>query len=416
MNIYGIVILTALLVEYILVTTADILSVRSMRSNLPDEFKEICDFATYKNSQNYTKVRTFFSIIESTLFLAVILVWWLLGGFPKLDEVVSHWTSAPLIRGLLFIGILIFLRGLINLPFSIYSTFVIEEQFGFNKTTPRVFVSDLLKTTVLSMVIGVPLILGILAFFEYTGDYAWLYCWILGTLVAVSLQYIAPAWIMPLFNKFTPLEEGNLRNALLAYARSVQFKFRDIFVIDGSKRSVKTNAYFTGFGKNKRIALFDTLLAKYTPDELVTILAHEIGHYKRRHIEQGIIFSVIHMGIMFFVMSLFIREKELFNTFFMPNVSFYGGLVFFGLLYSPLELFVSILLNFISRLHEYSADEFAVRTVGTPEMFIDVLKKLHVENLSNLQPHPLQIFLKYSHPPVLERIKRIREHAKLLRS
>ncbi len=416
MNIYGIVILTALLVEYILVTTADILSVRSLRSNLPDEFSGICDIATYKNSQDYTKVRTSFSIIENTLFLAIIFTWWLLGGFPKLDEVVSNWTDVPLIKGLLFIGILTFLRGLFNLPFSIYSTFVIEERFGFNKTTPRVFVSDLLKTTVLSMVIGLPLVLGILAFFEYTGEYAWLYCWILGTLVAVSLQYIAPAWIMPLFNKFTPLEEGNLRNALLAYARSVQFKFRDIFVIDGSKRSAKTNAYFTGFGKNKRIALFDTLLEKYTPDELVTILAHEIGHYKRRHIMLGIIISIIHMGIMFFVMSFFIREKELFNAFIMQNVSIYGGLVFFSLLFSPLELFISVLLNFISRLHEYSADEFAVRTVGTPEMFIDVLKKLHVENLSNLRPHPFQIFLKYSHPPVLERIKRIRQHAKLLRS
>jgi STE24 endopeptidase len=415
-NIYGIIVLSALLIEYVLVTTADILSVRSMKLNLPDEFRGVCDYVTYKTSQDYTKARTSFSIKENSFFLVVLLLWWFLGGFPKLDNAVSRWTEIPLIRGLLFIGILMLLRAIIDLPFRIYSTFMIEERFGFNKTTPRVFASDFLKTSILAIIIGIPLVLGVLAFFEYTGGYAWIYCWILGTLVVISLQYLAPAWIMPLFNKFTPLEEGELRNALLAYAGSVQFQFRDIYVIDGSKRSVKTNAYFTGFGKNKRIALFDTLLEKYTPDELVTILAHEIGHYKRRHITQGIIFSVIHMGIMFFIMSFFIREKELFNAFFMTNVSVYGGLVLFGLLYSPLELFVSILLNFISRLHEYSADEFAARTIGKPEKFIDVLKKLHVENLSNLQPHPFQIILKYSHPPVLDRIKRIRERAELLRS
>jgi STE24 endopeptidase len=187
-------------------------------------------------------------------------------------------------------------------------------------------------------------------------------------------------------------------------------------VIDGSKRSVKANAFFTGFGKNRRIALFDTLLAKYPPEELVPILAHEIGHYKRWHIGQGIIFSVLHMGIMFFVMSFFIRENGLSDAFFMPEVSVYGGLIFFGLLFSPLELFISILLNFISRLHEFSADEFAVRTTGKPEKFISVLKKLHVENLSNLHPHPLQVLLKYSHPPVLERIRRIRQRAELHRS
>lgn len=409
MNIYGIVILAALLTEYFLLTAADILSVRSMKSQLPDEFRDVCSYAAYKTSQSYTKVRTYFSVIENTFLLIVIIVFWLLGGFPKLDEAVSRWTDYPLVKGLVFIGILMFFRGLLGLPFRIYSTFVIEERFGFNKTTPRIFLTDLFKTLGLSVIIGAPLIVGILAFFEHAGSYAWLYCWILGTLAVTVLQYVAPAWIMPLFNKFTPLEEGELRNSLSRYARSVKFQFRDIYVMDGSKRSVKTNAYFTGFGRNKRIALFDTLLAKYNPDELVTILAHEIGHYKRRHIEQGIIFSVIHMGVMFFVMSLFIREEGLFNAFFMQNITVYGGLVFFGLLYSPLDLFVSILLNLISRAHEYSADEFAVRTIGVPDRFIDVLKKLHVENLSNLQPHPLQAFLKYSHPPVLARIKRIRE-------
>lgn len=414
MNIYGLIILTALLAEYILNTISDIMSVRSMQNGIPDELKDVCDPSMYEKTRMYTKIRTNFGIFENSVFLAGLLIFWWLGGFSKLDEIVRSITDSILLRGLLFIGILLIIRSVASLPFQIYSTFVIEEKFGFNKTTPIVFLTDIIKAVILTIVIGVPLIIGVLAFFEYAGKYAWLYCWIMGTIVVIVLQFIAPTWIMPLFNKFKPLEEGELRKAILEYARSVNFSLKDVFIMDGSRRSTKANAFFTGFGKNKRVALFDTLLQKYLPEELVIILAHEIGHYKQKHVQKGIILTILHMGFMFFVMSLFIREKGLFDAFFVSEVSVYAGLIFFSLLFSPLEFFLSIVFNYISRKHEFSADEFAVQTYRAPEKMIGVLKKLHIDNLSNLQPHPFQILLKYSHPPLLSRIRRIRESAKLL--
>jgi STE24 endopeptidase len=297
---------------------------------------------------------------------------------------------------------------LLSLPFSVYSTFAIEERFGFNKTTPRTFILDLLKGMGLMAVIGGPLIAGILAFFEYTGAHAWLYCWAITTVVMLFLQFIAPTWIMPLFNKFTPLEEGELRERILAYARSVNFPLENLFVMDGSRRSTKSNAFFTGFGKRKRIALFDTLIAKHTVAELVSVLAHEIGHYKKKHILQGLIISILHSGVMFFLLSFFISHKGLFDAFYMDKMSLYTGLIFFSLLYTPIELILSIFLQIVSRKHEYEADRFAAETTHQPKEMISALKKLARDNLSNLTPHPFYVFLNYSHPPMLERIRAIR--------
>ena len=408
MNLYSLIILSALLLEYGLSLIADILNLRTLNEHLPEEFKGVFDPEAYRMSQEYTRTRLRFGILTSTVDLLVILIFWFAGGFNWLDVTVRAWGLHTILTGMTYIGTLLLLKAILSLPFGIYSTFVIEQRFGFNKTTPKTFILDLLKGLGLALILGGPVLAAILALFEYAGGNAWLYCWIASTLFTLFVQFIAPTWIMPLFNKFTPLQPGELRDRIVSYAKSLQFGLQDIFVMDGSKRSSKSNAFFTGFGKHKRIALFDTLIAKHTVDELVAVLAHEIGHYKKKHILQGIVISILHMGVIFFLLSQFLNDRGLFDAFFMQHVSVYAGLIFFGMLYTPLEFIVSILLHIISRKHEFEADSFAVETTRRREPMIDALKKLSRDNLSHLSPHPLYVFLNYSHPPVLERIRHIR--------
>jgi STE24 endopeptidase len=337
--------------------------------------------------------------------LAVILIFWFSGGFSIVDLFVRSFQFGSIATGLFFIGILLGLKMLISLPFSIYSTFVIEEKFGFNKTTCRLFMIDLIKSIVISAVLGGILLSLILGFLEFGGPHAWLMCWTAGTVFLLIVQYLVPTWIMPLFNTFTPLENGPLKEAIFNYAQSIDFALSNIFVMDGSKRSSKSNAFFTGFGKNKRIVLFDTLIKEQTTEELVSILAHEMGHFKKKHVLKRIGFSIVQMGIVFYLVSIFIAHSGLFHAFFVEEVSIYAGLIFFGMLYSPIDLFISILFQVSSRKDEYAADQFAARTTGDGSALIRALKKLSAHNLSNLTPHPFYVFLNYSHPPVLERIR-----------
>jgi len=283
----------------------------------------------------------------------------------------------------------------------------IEERFGFNRATPRTFFLDHVKGLGLALLLGGLLLAGILALFQYIGLYAWLYCWAAVVIFSIAMQYIAPTWIMPLFNKFTPMESGELKEAILRYARSVNFPIKNVFVMDSSKRSSKSSAFFTGFGRNKRIALFDTLIAQHTVPEIVAVLAHEVGHYKKKHILQGTAVSILHTGIIFFLLSLFLGNPGLYQAFFMRQESIYAGLLFFSLLYTPLELVLSIVMQMVSRKNEYEADRFATETIDEPLNLIDALKKLSATNLSNLMPHPFYVFLNYSHPPLMQRIQAI---------
>ncbi|MCP4397008.1 MAG: M48 family metallopeptidase [bacterium] len=409
MNTYAVVIVGTIILSYALDLFADLLNLRALSPELPDEFEGIYDAEKYRQSQEYTRVNTRFGFITGTFSLIVSLLFWFAGGFNYFDRIVRSWDLHPIVNGLLYIAILILLKMLISLPFSIYDTFAIEERFGFNKTTPKVFITDFLKSLGLSILIGGPMLAGILAFFQYAGTPAWLYCWIVLTVVMIFLQFIAPTWIMPLFNKFTPLEEGELRTGILNYARSVDFSLENLFVMDGSKRSTKSNAFFTGFGKHKRIALFDTLIEKHSVAELVGVLAHEIGHYKKKHILQGMVISILHTGVMFFLLSIFLSRKGLFDAFYMEKMSIYAGLIFFGMLYTPLELILSIFMQIFSRKNEYEADRFAVETTKESTPFLNALKTLSIHNLSNLTPHPFYVFLNYSHPPVLARIRAIKK-------
>ncbi|MFC1553463.1 M48 family metallopeptidase [candidate division KSB1 bacterium] len=408
MNIYLIIILTALILDFVLSIITDVLNLKALSDKLPAEFEGVYDEKTYSRSQEYTRVNTKFGFIAEVFGLIVTLVFWFSGGFNWLDQVVRGWFIGPIVIGLVYIAILVFAKMLISLPFGIYKTFVIEEKFEFNKTTPATFIKDIIKSLLLSIILGGPLIAGILWFFEYAGTLAWLYCWIASIVFILFIQYIAPTWIMPLFNKFTPIEPGELKDSILKYAESVKFSLKGVFVMDGSKRSAKSNAFFTGFGKNKRIALFDTLIKKHTVGELVAVLAHEIGHYKKKHIIIGMIISIMHMGVMFYLISIFISHRGLFDAFFMEEMAIYTGLIFFGMLFSPIEMILSIFMNIFSRRNEYQADRFAVETRDNKDDMIDALKKLSKDNLSNLTPHQMNVFLNYSHPPVLVRIEAIR--------
>ena len=291
MNCFFIVILAALVLEYALHLAADLLNLKALQLEPPSALEGIYRPEDYRNSQEYTRASTRLDVAAGTFKLAALLVFWFAGGFNYLDGVVRAWGLIPMVSGLLYIGILLLAYSLLTLPFSIYSTFVIEERFGFNRTTPHTFLLDRLKALALATLLGAPLLAGILSLFEHAGPYAWLYCWAAVSLFSLGLQFVAPTWIMPLFNKFTPMESGELKDAILGYARSVDFPLRNVFVMDGSKRSSRSNAFFTGFGRNKRIALFDTLIAKHSVPELLAVLAHEIGHYKKRHILQGILLN-----------------------------------------------------------------------------------------------------------------------------
>ena len=407
MNPFFFIILFALLIEYALGVVADLLNLKSLRPEPPPALEGVYQPEDYRKSQEYIRTNTRFALVTGTFSLVVLLSFWFAGGFDYLDQIVRSWGFVPILNGLFYIGILLIGYSLLRLPFSIYRTFVIEERFGFNRTTPRAFLADSIKSLSLTALLGAALLTGILALFDHGGHHAWIYCWVAVTVFSLVLQYVAPTWIMPLFNKFTPLEPGELKEAILSYARSVDFPIKNVFVMDGSKRSSKSNAFFTGFGRNKRIALFDTLIEKHTVPELVAVLAHEIGHHKKKHILQGTIINILHAGVLFFVLSIFLDSPGLYDAFYIEQQSVYSGILFFGLLYTPLEMVLSVIMHALSRKNEYEADRFAAETIQQPQHLIEALKKLHAGNLSNLMPHSFYVFLNYSHPPLLQRIRAI---------
>lgn len=411
MNPYAVVIVVCLLAEFLVNLAADLLNLRALDPELPGEFADVYDRERYARSQEYTRECTRFGVLVSGVDLLLVLAFWGLGGFPWLDETTRAlgWGAIP--TGLAYVGALVLARGAVHLPFEGYSTFVIEERYGFNKTTPATFVADRIKGLVLGGVIGGALLAAVLAFFSSVGESAWLWCWATVSGVSLLLQGLAPTLLLPLFYKFAPLEEGALRERLLRYAERVRFPVAGIFVIDGSRRSTKANAFFTGFGAGRRIALFDTLIEAHEPDELEGVLAHEVGHAKRRHVAKSVAISIVNTGVVFFLLSIALTHEGLFAAFGVGQPSVHAGLIFFALLYTPVDMVLSMLLQAFSRKNEYEADAYAAETTGAPESLVSALKKLSAENLANLTPHPFYVFLNHSHPPVLRRIAALRAAA-----
>jgi STE24 endopeptidase len=408
MNPYLIIILALLVFNWLLSLVVETLNVRNLSTEIPAEFDGIYDDEKYAKSQRYLKDHTRFGQIQAAIMLPLTIAFILLGGFSWIHSLAQIASSHMILQGLVFGGILVVIGQLVSLPFSIYDTFVLEEKYGFNKTTPKTFAVDLIKGLLLTALLGAPIFALVLWIFAAV-NMAWLWAWGALALIQLFIMFIAPVAILPLFNKFTPLEESELRTAIETFAAAQKYTLSGIFKIDGSKRSTKSNAYFTGFGKTKRIALFDTLIDNHSTAELVGVLAHEIGHCKRGHIKKGIVIALASSLLMFFILSLFITQTGLYSAFGIDGTPLYAGLIFFGFLYAPISQLLGIAGNMLSRKHEFEADAFAAETTGKPEEMINALKKLSVDNLSNLTPHPLKVFLEYSHPPVLDRINALRQ-------
>ncbi|MCW1883770.1 M48 family metallopeptidase [Luteolibacter flavescens] len=410
-NTLALLILLALFALWKLDFIATLLNLKALSPEVPAEFADVFDAERYAKSQAYTRESARFEIIHSTFSLGLLLVFWILGGFGWLDGVARGLVTGEIPAGLVFLGLLFLGHTLVHLPFSIYDTFVIEEKFGFNKTTPKTFIIDQIKGLLLAGLIGLPMAAGILWIFGHVAN-AWLWAWGFFVAFQLFLTWLAPTLILPLFNKFTPMEDGPLLQAIHAMAKKCGFPLAEISVMDGSKRSTKANAFFTGFGKTKKIALYDTLIEEQTQDELVAVLAHEIGHFKLRHIVQRLVVSVVQAAALFFLLGLVIDggkfSRELFDAFGVKTISAHVGLVLFGLLFSPVSRLLGIAAAAWSRKHEFEADAYAAKATGKPESLVTALKKLSAKNLSNLTPHPFRVFLDYSHPPTLKRIDALR--------
>ena len=392
---------------------ATLLNLKSLEPKLPEEFADVYDAEKYEQSQNYTRVTEKFGIFESIFSLMLMLGFWLAGGFGWLDNLIRDFGYGEITTGLLFMGILFTSQMLIMLPFQLYDTFVIEEKFGFNKTTLKTFIMDQVKGLILMVIIGAPILALILWIFD-TVPMAWLWAWAAFTIIQLLLTYIAPSVFLPMFNKFEPMPEGELKDAINDMAKKCDFPLTELYIMDGSKRSTKSNAFFTGFGKNKKIALFDTLVENHTTEGLVGILAHEIGHFQCKHIVKRMVIGIIQSAVVFYLLGLVTDKngpvaEHLFAAFKMDNISVYAGLIFFGLLFAPVKKVLSIFGNLSSRKHEFEADAYATKAQGTPDHLIQSLKKLSADNLVNLTPHPLPVFLDYSHPPMLARLEALKK-------
>lgn len=404
-----IIIISILIVEYLISRVLDYLNLRWRVKNLPIELQGIYDEEKYEKAQAYEKTNSKFALISSSFQLVLILLMLFLGGFAYFDEIAKGVSVHPIWSALIFFGILFFLSDIINLPFSIYATFVIEEKFGFNKTTPKTFLLDKLKGWGLTVIIGGAIIGGIIWLYFQTTDMFWIYAWAAISIFSVFMSMFYSNLIVPLFNKQSPLEEGELRDAISKFGEKAGFKIDNIYVIDGSKRSSKANAYFTGLGKKKRIVLYDTLINDLSVNEIVAVLAHEIGHYKLKHTLISMLLSIVQTGVILYILSLFVGNSVLSQALGANAYSFELSLIAFGMLFSPISTVIGLFMNMLSRKNEYQADGFA-NSYGLGPDLVSSLKKLSVNNLTNLTPHPAYVFAYYSHPTLFQRIVAINKN------
>jgi STE24 endopeptidase len=401
------IIIGLLVVDFIFERFLEYLNSTRWSDMLPEEVKGIYDEEKYRRQQNYEKVNHRFSLVSSSFSFVLVLAMFLTGGFAYVNTLALSISAHPILTALIFFGILMLASDIINTPFSVYDTFVIEEKFGFNKTTPRTFVLDKLKGWLIGAIIGGGLLALIIYIYQLTTTNFWIYAWLVISTFSIFMVLFYSNLIVPLFNKQTPLPEGELKTAIEQFSAKVGFKLDNIFVIDGSKRSTKANAYFTGFGAKKRIVLYDTLINDMTVNEIVAVLAHEIGHYKMKHVLWSLLIGMVQTGIVLFIFSLFVGSPALSAALGVAEPSFHIGLIAFGVLYSPISMVTGLAMNIFSRKNEYQADAYAATNFDGNEL-ASALKKLSVKNLSNLLPHPAYVFFHYSHPTLLQRLNALK--------
>ena len=402
------ILIAILLIKFTIDSVLNHLNAKHFYDTIPNEVSDVYEINEYQQSQSYKKTNHNFSKITSLFSLITTLLFFFFNGFSIVDDIAREFSNNTIVITLIFFGIIIIGSDIISIPFSLYKTFVIEEKFGFNKATKKIFFLDKIKGLLMTIILGGSILSIITWFYEFTGNYFWIYSWLLITAFSVFLNMFYSKLIVPLFNKQTILEEGELKNEIIKYVNSVGFKAHDIYVLNGSKRPTKANAYFSGFGNQKRITLYDTLINDLDNDEIVSVLAHEVGHYKRKHILYNLASSIILTGFALFILSLFIKSPILSLALGVSIPSFHIGLIAFGILYSPVSQILGILMNIMSRKFEYQADNYAKNTFSASPL-ISSLKKLSKNSLSNLTPHYLYVFFHFSHPTLLERIKNLKK-------
>ncbi len=385
-------------------TILEMLNIKESKKPLPKEAQGIYESEKYEKSMEYQAVQTRFGFISGGFSFIISLLFLAFGGFGWLNALLVPYIADDAFRALAFFGILVISSDLLGIPFQLYSTFVIEERFGFNKTTPKLFILDKLKGYVLGAILGGGLLYVLLLLLTTFGAQFWWVFWVVITVFMLFMNMFYTTLIMPLFNKLSPLEDGELRSAIEVYSKKVDFPLTNIFVIDGSKRSNKANAFFSGFGKKKKVVLYDTLIENHSIEELVAIFAHEVGHYKKKHIIGSLVSSILQTGAMLYIMSLFIFNENLSIALGAKDLQLHLNLIAFTMLYTPISFITSILSNVVSRKNEFEADRFAIETTNSTDLPV-ALKNLSVDNLSNLQPHPTYVFFHYSHPPLLKRLE-----------
>ena len=401
------IIIAIILIDFIIDKILDTLNAGKFDDPIPAELDDVYDAEEYEKSQRYKKERFKFGMITSTFSVLLTLGFILFDGFAFVDEIARNVSDHPILIALIFFGIIMLGSDILMTPFSWYSTFVIEDKYGFNKTTKRTFLLDKLKGLAITTIIGGGILALIVWFYQFAGEDFWWYAWILVAVFSIFMNMFYAKLIVPLFNKQTPLKDGSLRSKIEAYASNVGFQLDNIFVIDGSKRSTKANAYFSGFGSEKRITLYDTLINDLEEEEIVAVLAHEVGHYKKNHIIVNLAASILTTGFTLWLLSLFVGNPLLSQALGVAEPSFHIGLVAFGILYSPISEISGLIMNSISRKFEYQADDFARKTYDGNSL-ISSLKKLSKNTLSNLTPHKAYIFVHYSHPSLLQRYRNLK--------
>ena len=407
-NFMTVIIVVGMFALWKLELIATLLNLKTFPAAVPPDLADMMDTEKLAKARDYLRVNARFGILQSSISLTVLLMFWVLGGFAWLDGLARALATSDLLAGLVFMTLLLLGQALIGLPFAVYDTFVIEEGFGFNRATPRTFILDRLKGLLLAALLGLPLLAAVLWIFSHVA-HAWLWAWALVTAFQLALTYLAPSWIMPLFNKFTPMPEGDLKQAIEALGERCNFPLSGVFVMDGSKRSTKANAFFTGLGKRKKIALFDTLIDKSSQPELLGVLAHEIGHFRCGHIRQRLAVGILQSAVIFFLLGLATNPhgafaRLLFDAFGVATISPHVGLVLFSILLEPVSKLLGVLANAWSRKHEFEADAYAAKATGNGGALGEALKKLSVDHLSHPTPAALRVWLDYSHPPLLQRL------------
>jgi STE24 endopeptidase len=388
-------------------TILDYLNSKRYQDPVPSELNDVFEASEYEKSQRYKKTNYKFGMITSTFSFLLSIGFLIFGGFEWIDSMARGISENPIIIALVFFGIIMIGSDLLSTPLSYYHTFVIEEKFGFNKSTRKLFFLDKLKGWLMTIILGGGILALVIWFFQWAGTSFWIYTWGVIALFSIFMNMFYSKLIVPLFNKQTPLEDGTLKEKLETYAKNVGFELKNIFVIDGSKRSTKANAYFSGFGKQKRVTLYDTLINDLDEDEIVAVLAHEVGHYKRKHIIFNLFASLMLTGITLFILSIFINNPQVSLAIGVSQPSFHAALIGFGILYSPISEITGLIMNYLSRKFEYEADNYAKDTFAAMPL-VSSLKKLSKNSLSNLTPHPAYVFMHYSHPPLISRIRNLK--------